>query len=109
VGKKQKDFMPNLPQDCRKRIAVSEKSVARKMNKTKIEYADLKSLGNNKTFFESFFEFMADTEGLTQDEIRAELLALEIDVDKLEKRISKIMKKRKISICNEGDHKHEPH
>jgi ABC-type phosphate transport system auxiliary subunit len=53
----------------------------------------MKNERNHKDFTECFYEFMSDPENLTQDELRAELTDMGIYTDKLEKRITEIVKK----------------
>jgi hypothetical protein len=48
---------------------------------------------HKKKFSVAFFEFISDPDGLTLDELRTDLTDLSIDTEKLEKRISAVIKK----------------
>lgn len=47
----------------------------------------------DKTLIQSFYNFLEDTEGLTDEDLTAELQKQGIDVSKLEKRVEEIVKK----------------
>lgn len=47
----------------------------------------------DKTLIQSFYNFLEDTEGLTDDDLIAELQEQSVDVSKLEKRVAEIVKK----------------